>query len=421
MRSASILLPLLLAATLSGCGGPSPKSLENRSAANARMNLVNSRVAFDQAQQAFLAGQFDRALREISNAISRSPNQADYEVLRGRILLETHRLQAAVEAFDLALEIDPASAEAHYYRGIVKQRWSRHDRALDAYADAFRNDPTRVQFLLAAAETEVTLGRLEAAEAMLLPQVPVFENHAAIHQLLGQIAMMRGDHRAAAQRFRRAQLLAPEDRMLLEELCRAQQHAGDLSGALATVRRLQTLEPTPCRDLLRLEARCLATLSRYAEARSAYIELVRVFPEDLDSWIELAGVAHRLGDRRRLEQCAGRIIMLAPDRWEGPFFRGLAERAEGRGEEAIRELRRATELAPTEIPPRLLLAMEYQRSGRDHDAFTVLAGVLRLDPDHPVARRLIAQVDPSPVLPSPPAAATRVILGGSTGFTSGLD
>lgn len=414
------LTAIILALAVVGCGGPSKKGREARGEANSRMNLTNSRIAYEQAEQAFLAGQFDRAMREIGTAISRSPDQAPYKVLLGRILLETHRMQSALDAFDAAIVLDEGLAEAHYYRGIVLQRWGRHDQSADAYARAFELDASRLQYLLAAAEAEVATDRVEAARLRLLAQVANFENHAALHQLLGQIAMMQGEFPAAVQRFRRAQLLAPDDRMLLEELRRAQQRCGDLAGALSTVRRLQSLSATPCRDLLRLEARCLAELARYAEARSVYIELTRQHPEDLDAFIELAGVAHHLGDQRRLQQCAARIAMLAPDRWESPFFRALVERSEGRGEDAVRELQRAIELAPRNATPRVLLGIEHQRAGRLEDAYRAFAGVLRLEPDHPIARRLIAQVDPEIDARATPAAP-RAFVGVGGGFSAGLD
>lgn len=414
------LAVLLLTLAIAGCGGPTKKGQQARTEANSRMNLTNSRIAYEQAEQAFLAGQFDRAMREIGTAISRSPEQAEYKILLGRILLETHRLQSALEAFDAAIALDENLPDAHYYRGIVLQRWSRHDQAADAYARAFALDASRIQYLLAAAESEVALGHADLAEARLLPQVAFFDHHAAIHQLLGQISMMQGEYPEAVQRFRKAQLLVPEDRMLLEELCRAQQRSGDLAGALGSARRLQSLAPEPCRDLLRLEARFLAELARYTEARSVYIELTRLHPEDLEAQIELAGVAHHLGDQRRLQQCADRIALLAPDRWEGHFFKALVDRAEGRGDAAVRELRRAVDLAPENPAPRILLGIEHQRAGRLDEAYRAFAGVLRLEPDHPIARRLIAQVDPA-IDARPAATPSRTFVGVSGGFSADLD
>ncbi|MGA1044362.1 MAG: tetratricopeptide repeat protein [Phycisphaerales bacterium] len=395
MRRPTALALLSLSLIAAGCNGPTAKGKEKRAEANARMNLVSSRVGYDQATQAFHAGQFERALKDVKSAIAKSPDQADYQVLLGRIYLETHRLEPAMQAFTAAIALDENCDEACYYRGVIYERWSNDEVAAENYHRAFEIDPTKLSYLLAAAECEVAMGNLDTARALLEPKARYFENHAAIHQLLGQIAMMQSDPDTAVERFRKAQLLLPEDRILAEELFRAQLAGGDLAGALESVRRLQLSSETPDRDLLRLEARCLAQLGRTSEARSVFVEVTRLHPEDVTAWIDLAIAAHALGDLRRLGHCAARVEMLAPDRWEAPFFRGLVARAERRSREAIEELSKATELAPEETLPRIVLGMELRSAGRNDEAYRVLAGTLRIEPDHPVAKRLVAEVRPS--------------------------
>jgi Flp pilus assembly protein TadD len=395
MRRPTALALLTISLIAAGCNGPTAKGKEKRAEANARMNLVSSRVGYDQATQAFHAGQFERALKDVKSAIAKSPDQADYQVLLGRIYLETHRLEPAMQAFTAAIALDENCHEACYYRGVIYERWSNDEVAAENYHRAFEIDATKLSYLLAAAECEVAMGNLDTARSLVEPKARYFENHAAIHQLLGQIAMMQSDPDTAAERFRKAQLLMPEDRILAEELCRAQLAAGDLAGALESVRRLQLSSEESDRDLLRLEARCLAQLGRTAEARSVFVEVTRLHPEDVTAWIDLAIAAHALGDLRRLGHCAARVEMLAPDRWEASFFRGLVARAEGRSREAIEELTKATELAPEETLPRIVLGMELRSAGRDDEAYRVFAGTLRLEPDHPVAKRLVAEVRPN--------------------------
>ncbi len=393
MRPISIVLAAALLAA-AGCGGPGPKGKQNRVEANARMNLVSSRVSYDQATQAFHAGQFERAVKDVRSAIEKSPDQADYFVLLGRIMLEMARLEPAMQAFDKAIELDEKTAEAFYFRGVVFERWSNDEFAAESYHRAYEIDGSKLPYLLAAAECEVGLGRLDTARMLIEPKASYFENHAAIHQLLGQIAMIQGDPHTAVNSFRKAQLLVPTDRIVAEELCRAQLATGDVAGALESVRRLQIGGGETNRDLLRLEARCLSELGRHAEARAVFVEVTRLFPEDVSAWIDLASEAHHLGDLRRLGNCAARIELLAPDRWEAPFFRGLIARAEGRSEEAIAALTRAVELAPEENLPRLVLGMELRSAGRSDDAYRMFAGALRLDPEHPTAKRLAAETRP---------------------------
>jgi predicted Zn-dependent protease len=110
MSTRPILIVALLAvlgAFLSGCGGPTKKGIEARNKARTRLNRVNAQLSYDQAMQAFEAGQFDRAEHELGIAIQLYPEWPEYRVLEGRIHLETHRLEQAIEAFEAALQIKP--------------------------------------------------------------------------------------------------------------------------------------------------------------------------------------------------------------------------------------------------------------------------------------------------------------------------
>jgi len=395
LRTTTLVFATAFLAGIAGCKGPGPKGLENRAAAMERMNLINSDLMYDQAVQAFEAGQLDRALEDVREAILRTPELAKYHVLMGRIQLESHRLDRAFRCFEKAIELDPNCHEAHYCRGIVYERWSKDELAAESHHHAFELDPSELSYLLAAAECEVALGRLDVARSILERRLKYFENHAAIHQLLGQIAMIDGDPGTAVKRFRQAQLLVPEDEMVLKELCRAQLAAGDLKSSLESVRRLQLSEQTPSLGLLRLEARCLAELGRQSEARAVYTEITRQFPEESQAWVDLATAAHRLGDLRRVAQCSQELALLAPDRWEGPFFKGIVLRSQGRSDEAIAEFEKAIDLGPDETLPRLMLGLEQKHLGRTGEAYRAFVGSLKLEPDHPVARRLAAEVRPA--------------------------
>jgi hypothetical protein len=59
-----------------GCGGPTKAGIEARELARKRLAIVNAQLTFDQAQQAFRSGQFDKASREITAAIRLYPDWA---------------------------------------------------------------------------------------------------------------------------------------------------------------------------------------------------------------------------------------------------------------------------------------------------------------------------------------------------------
>jgi tetratricopeptide (TPR) repeat protein len=346
LRSVTLLSSALLSLLLVGCNGPTKAGQEARAAAQERMHRATSVIVYDQARQSFESGQFDRALKEVNEAIYRTPEEARYWVLRGRIHLERGRLEAAISDFEKASEFAPTFAEAHYFQGIVHERWSEEEKALAAYRKAAEHDPARVGYALAAAEVLVTAGRYEEARAELQPKLSYFENNAPMHQLLGQIAMLRDEPADAALHFNRAMLIDSSLPMILDNLVRAQFEARQWNDCLQSVRRLQR-EGVGGRtvELMRTEGRCLAMLGRTSDARIVFSEITRDHQEDTEGWIDLAAVSWELGDMGRVQMCGQRLLRVAPDRYEGYVFLGLVEERAGNHATAVEWFQKASKVA----------------------------------------------------------------------------
>jgi tetratricopeptide (TPR) repeat protein len=62
---------------------------------------------------------------------------------KGEVLLETERLQEAVNSFNEALAYEPNNAEAHLKKGIALERLNRLELALSSYNEALRLNPKR--------------------------------------------------------------------------------------------------------------------------------------------------------------------------------------------------------------------------------------------------------------------------------------
>ena len=69
---------ILTAVALTACG--TPHSQQVRNDARDRFDRANAQVVFDQALQAFHAGQFEPALQHVDKAITRFPKDGGYVV-----------------------------------------------------------------------------------------------------------------------------------------------------------------------------------------------------------------------------------------------------------------------------------------------------------------------------------------------------
>ena len=383
----ALLATLLVAGALAGCG-PSRAGLEARARARERLNVVNAEMSRDQAVQALEAGQFEKATKEIRHAIAMNQSWADYRLIRGRIFLETHRLEKALRSFEKALELRPEYPEAHYFCGIVFQRWSDDLRAHEHYRSAFEQEPDQIAYLLATAESLVALDQLNQASHLINTKLAYFEHNAALHHLLGQIAMLQDDPTRAAEMYADASRLSPEDDAMLSELAHAQYQAKMFAACLRSVRQLKDRPGGDSAEVKRLQARCLASLERQGEARNILVELTRIDPTDTNLWVELGTVAWEIGDFHRMALCGVRATALAPDRFEGYLLKGINERHHGNLKDAIMFLRQAADRAATTALPHLLLGRVLDEHGDRESALEAYATALRIDPDDESAKLL---------------------------------
>lgn len=389
-------LRTLLAATLatsalilSGCG--TPNSQKVREDANERVMFVKAQLHFDQANQAFSTGQLEKALREVETAIAMYDKHAPYYVLLGRVYLETHRLEMAMKSFETAESISPELPDAHYFAGIVNQRWSRYDEAADCYLRAYELKQENPQYLLAAAEAFITIKRYDEAERLVSAKLSYFEHNAAMRQLLAQLALLQGDADRAAALFREARTLNPEDILLFEELARAEFSAGQFAQCLHSVRQIMSRLGEKRPDLLHLEARCLTMMDQTTEARNVYLELTRVTPTNADVWIELGNLAYAIGDFTRVAQAGVQAIAIAPERFEGYLLKGLFERHRGRTDDALVLLKQAATLAPNSAMPHLVLGAALAQSGDLDGAIAAYGRAVRIDPANSRAQAMLEQ------------------------------
>ena len=379
---------------LAACSNtPSKASMHNRIESRKRVEGHKSQLELERAYRAYSTGQFEKALKLSEQARQRTPyNPAPY-MLMARTCLEMGRLEPCDRLIGEALKIDENIPDAHYIRGVVYQRWSRDEQALDAYMTAWNLDPSNVQsvhYLLAAGEMLVDMGKYRQARELLMPKLPYFENNAAMHHLLGTVAVLLQDYNGAIQHLNQASLIGGTDEIVMADLARAQLCADRYRDCLRSLAKLEGAmgEDSPS-WLYRLRARCYQDMGAPLDARASYAQLLRIDPDDVESWIEYGATVHEIGDMKRLNTCADRLISLDPSRCEGYLYKGFVEFDRGRLEMAATWFQRATDSAGSgHAVPALALAHIEMLQGDKNSAFKRCQRVLMSNPDDLHAREL---------------------------------
>lgn len=399
--SCPVFLALAASALLSACA-PRTAGLEARREADQRFRRTTSLVSFDQAKQAFESGDLDTARREVEAALARSDKEARYWTLLGRIEIEASRLERAVEALGKAIECDPSLAEPQYYLGIVQQRWGDSDKAIASYLKASELDSSRIAYVLAAAELMVAERRLDEARELMLPKLSYFEHNAAFHELIGDIATLKGDETAAARSYERALAIDPNASLLGEKMLDALFRAEEWQRCLECARRMRESVvakaegrvPTIPADVLRHEGRSLAMLGRHAEARTVFAEFVRSYPESTEAWRDLAVASLNLGDFDRAGSAADRLVALDQADATGYALRGLVCERAGHLGEAVRWYRGALERDPSDPDAAAALGFALRRSGAREEGNRYLQQALKLDPEFEIVAQTLGSERP---------------------------
>lgn len=391
-RSHAGIALLAAAAFVTGCANHGTHTQAFKDKAELRVSQMKAATDWDLAQQQYLAGDLEKALRNVDHSIILNERVAKSYVLRGRILIELGRLEEALLTFDKALEIDTESHASNYYKGFIYERFSQFDPALVNYQQAAKLDPSNPQYVLAASEMLIDLDRLDEAEALLGTNKSIFEHNAGVRQTLGHIQMMRENHAEAVTHFSEASLLAPDDTSIVEDLTRALVASGRFGDAESNLRRLTANDSKfERRDLQHLRARCLVEIDRPVEARDILTRLA-TGPQgssDVTAWSELADLSLKLKDKHRLREAAQRLIALAPASSGGYVFMALFQRETGKAELAAKTLIKAVELSPKDPAPALLRGMILADLGRREEASRSFALALERDPTNADALRML--------------------------------
>jgi Flp pilus assembly protein TadD len=395
LQSLAAALAVGVSAGLVGCASHGKYTSAHKTASQEKMDQMRSGTEFDMGRQAFLAGDLDKALKRVDNSIALNGGVPKSHILKGRVLLEMGDLEGARESLLKAEALDTKNVDAQYYLGLSFERSADKQAALERYLKAAELEPGSPQYAVAAAEMMVDQGTLDGAEAYLTGRGKSFQHFAGVRQTLGHIAMIRGDATKAVGLFSEARLLAPEDKAIVEDLARAQMAAGKFPEAEFNINQLlKTAQGKGRRDLQHMQAVCFMQVDRPVEAREILVKLTTgdEGAGDVQAWIDLGQVSHRIKDFNRVKQSGTRLIALAPNRSEGYVFKALWQRSQGDLNGALVTLTQACQFRGRDVSPVVFRAMVLEDMGRNTEARTALTSAMSENPSDQMIKTLLQRM-----------------------------
>jgi Flp pilus assembly protein TadD/predicted Zn-dependent protease with MMP-like domain len=246
----------------------------------------------------------------VAECLAQLPDGTDDET-RVQVLLdqankdiEGGRFSAAWTCADRAADIAPASVEAHHLRGASLAALDRDAEAQLAYSLALALDPDDPETLRAVADFYIN-GKGERGRDALR---------------LGLELAQRGSRRALARRKRNAPLAA--DLAVLEA-----QALNDLGRSDEALDRIEAaLKIAPGRgDAMHERGVALFDLSRFADAKAAFVKALVIQPRDAYTHQMLGLTYEQLGDFTAASVELDRAMELAPSELAPPVLISVDE------------------------------------------------------------------------------------------------
>ncbi|MBA2544554.1 MAG: metallopeptidase family protein [Deltaproteobacteria bacterium] len=238
---------------------------------------------------------------------------------RAAALLEAANKQIALAAYsaawtcaDRAADLMPTSVEAHHLRGAALAAQGRDQEAQLAYSLALALDPDDPETLRAVADFYINGSKVGADKATI--------DHTRDALRLGLELAQRGSRRVIARRRKSPQLAA--DLAVLE--AQALNDLGRSDEALGRVEVALRLSPGRG-DAMHEKGVALFDLSKFADARIALERAVAIQPEDAFSHQILGLTLEALGDVQAGETELKRALELAPTELSAPVLISVAD------------------------------------------------------------------------------------------------
>lgn len=171
------------------------------------LHCLKAENAYSLAFQAFNAGQWDEAFKQIENEIKSNPNSSPAWELKGRVLLGKKQFSDAEQALRKALELAPQASTPHFYLGnaFFEQRfWGE---AMDCYVVFAKKSTEPRDAILKIIYCEIASGELAEATKHLSNLDPFDKDHPGYYFAHAALDRAKGDADKAEASLKQVQTL----------------------------------------------------------------------------------------------------------------------------------------------------------------------------------------------------------------------
>ena len=296
-------------------------------------------------------GRIDEAIekwRAIANIFEGSGNDLEYHAWFSVGFLsqenDTLDMEAAIDAYDKAIQLKPDFAEAYNNRGNAKSSLGRHDEAIVDHDKAIQFKPDFAKAYDNRGNAKSSLGRHDEAIADHDKAINIDPTYAAAYSNRGIAKTEVGRYDEAIADYGKAIQLKPDFAEAYNNRGNAKSSLGRHDEAIADYDEAIQLKPDFAKTYNN-RGNAKGNLGRYDEAVADYDEAIRLKPDDAGAYNNRGNAKASLGRYDDAIADYDEAIRINPDYAEAFYSRGVAKHRQGLFQEARSDIEAALALA----------------------------------------------------------------------------
>ncbi len=341
----------------------------------------------------YVKGDYAQAVEEGNRATRYiTPTEPSWELryYRGLSYLEMKRYDPAAEDLRVAATIRQ-DARALYALGIALLRDGERAEARGALVEALHLDPRHAAALQELVGLYEADGETVAALEMLRRSVAAAPAARELRELLARFCLRHGLDADAEEALHALHQLKPPSAPAAAALAAFYGERDDPERALPLAREAMALEPASA-DFAHLAAKLEAGLGRTGEAIAHFEQALRLDPKRAEAYVDWAATLEAAGDQAGTEEVLARARRALPTATAVRCAYARFCLAGGRAEEAVAELRRASDADRRDLRPRTALVDHFLAAGGREEALQVAREAVDALPKNIEAHKLVARV-----------------------------
>ena len=415
-----------------GCSGMSKDHETAKQKGNNTWNMARIGIMYQLAETQYKVGDYDKCESTLREAFATKAQFAPMYILAAKVDIERGNLEPAANQLNAAIRINPNEPEPYYLLGVLYQRWQKQEVACDYYKQAWAKKSDEARYMLAVVEMEISLGRLDEAQATLENKIVYFEQSAAARIALARIASLKNDYPTAARYYREAATLMPDEKNLQRSYAEALFYAKEFADAapiLESIRKQSDL--TDRGNVCTMLGQCYLGLHRPLEARNCFQEAIRHDANDNLAYLNLGKACLQTGELGTSLSAAKKVLKSDPENVQAMIITALVQQKQKKWSDAGATLDKAAKVAPTDGTILCMQGINAQQQGNAEQAVAFYEKAAHANPQDPWAAQLLgrnvpAKGEDSPssddkpaaeAEPSPAAANTSISASGEIAIT----